>query len=223
MPIVEYTDLIDKSNVFVISGPSGVGKDTLIKHLMLQDDNLTFVITATTRQIRTGEVDGVDYNFYTTTEFEKMIQNNQFFEYRKVYGEYKGIPKQNIISQLATGKDIILRVDVFGALEMQQKIPNAVLIFIAPSSTHDLETRLNTRGSDPAKDIENRIFQAENELSALDHFDYIVINKQHQLDDTLNTIRCIIVSERNRIKKMRTENYQHYLRNTSPANHFSRG
>ncbi len=185
----------------VISGPSGVGKDMTIKRMQELGYPFHFVVTATTRPQRAGEINGKDYFFVSTSAFAEMIEEDELLEYAIVYGDYKGIPKQQVREALASGKDVIMRIDVQGAQTIRRLVPEAVLIFISAESEEALVRRLQQRKTEPEDQLKMRIATARQELKRLDMFDYVVINQEDQLDDTCRKIACIIRAERCRVQQ----------------------
>lgn len=184
----------------VISGPSGVGKDATVNRMKEHGLPVHFVVTATDRPKRPGEVDGVDYFFISTEEFEQMIEEDELLEWAVVYGDYKGIPKQQIREAMASGKDIVLRIDVQGSATIKQIVPDAVFIFLAASSMEELMDRLVARKTETGIDLERRKETARKEMKALPMFDYVVINRDNGLDETVDQIACIIRAEKARVE-----------------------
>lgn len=189
----------------VLSGPSGVGKDSVLMRMRELGFPFHFVVTATDRAQRPGEINGVDYHFLSTEQFEEMIAEQELLEWARVYNDYKGIPKWDVRNALASGKDVILRIDVQGAATVKQLAPEAVLIFIAPNSIEDLRQRLQWRRTDSATQIEQRLGQAEAEMLQMDQFDYVVLNPTQQLDTAVGQIRSIIFAERQRVYPRRVK------------------
>jgi guanylate kinase len=185
--------------VIVISGPSAVGKDSVLQYMRSRDLPFHFVVTATSREPRPGEVHGKDYFFLSRQMFEKMIQQDELLEYAVVYDDYKGIPKQQVREALASGKDVLLRIDVQGAATVRKLCPDALLIFLT-ASEDDLRRRIRERkGHESPENIERRIATARDELQQIGLFDFVVHNPDGSLDDTVDTIQAIICSEHHRV------------------------
>ena len=155
----------------VISGPAGVGKDAVVRRLKERGYPFHFVVTATDRPPRPGEVHGVHYFFVSTAEFEGMIALDELLEHARVYGQYKGIPKQQVREALASGKDVVMRLDVQGAAAVRRMAPEAVLIFLVAGSDEELEQRLRKRKGDSPEQIRERLATARAEMACLDEFD----------------------------------------------------
>lgn len=183
----------------VLSGPSGVGKDSALMRMRELGFPFHFVVTATDRPQRPGEINGVDYHFVTTAQFEQMIADQELLEWARVYNDYKGIPKWDVREGLASGRDVILRVDVQGARTVKQLAPDAVLIFLAPSNMNDLRQRLQWRRTDSPDEIEQRLVKAVWEMEQIELFDYVVINPPEQLDTAVGRIRSVIMAEKQRV------------------------
>ncbi len=184
----------------VISGPSGVGKDAVVKALKARDLSFHFVVTMTSRAPRQGEVEGVDYFFNTRENFERLIAEDEFLEYALVYEDYKGIPRSQIRQALATGTDVILRVDVQGADTLRRLCPEAVLIYLIPSNEAEWLERLRARKTETTESLAIRIQTARSELEHLAKFDYVVVNAHDRLDEAVNTIIAIIDAEHHRVE-----------------------
>jgi len=189
----------------VISGPSGVGKDTTLTRMREMGYPFHFVVTATTRPQRPGEVHGQDYYFVSMEEFTAMIEQGELLEHALVYGEYKGVPKAQVRQALASSKDAIMRLDVQGAATVRKLVPDAVLIFLVASSEEELERRLRARKTESPKGLETRIATTRQEMSCIDNFDYVVVNRDNHLDDTVRRIMAIITAEKCRVKQRRIE------------------
>lgn len=183
----------------VLSGPSGVGKDSIIHGLKQSNYPFYFVVTATTRPIRPNERDGMDYHFVTVGEFAEMIENDELLEYAVVYGDYKGIPKKHVREALASGQDVIMRIDVQGAATIRALVPNAVTIFLTAESEQELVRRLQLRKTEEADQLKMRIVTARRELRRFTEFDYVVINREEQLVDAVNEVLSIIRAEKSRV------------------------
>lgn len=185
--------------LIVLSGPSGVGKDTVIQRMKERGLPFHFVVTATTRPPRPEERNGVDYFFFTKDEFAEMIEQNELLEYAIVYNDYKGIPKQQVREALASGKDVIMRIDVQGAATIRKLCPEALLIFLTTKDEDELVSRLIARKSETPEGLKLRIATARQELKQIDQFDYVVVNPQEQLNETVDTIEAIIHAEHHRV------------------------
>lgn len=181
--------------LIVISGPSGVGKDTVVQRMKERDFPFHFVVTATTRARRENEVHGKDYFFLSKDEFAKMIETNELIEYAIVYGDYKGIPKSQVRDAFASGQDVIMRIDVQGAETVRKLAPEALLIFITSESEAELERRLRERKTESADSLSLRIATARKELQRLEAFDYVIVNRDFHLDETVDKVRAIIAAE----------------------------
>ena len=181
--------------LIVISGPSGVGKDSVVQRMMERGMPFHFVVTATTREKREAEVHGKDYWFLSKDEFARMIEHNELNEYAIVYGDYKGIPKAQVREALESGKDVVMRLDVQGAETVRKLAPEALLIFITCESEDELERRLRERKTETADSLSLRIATARKELQRIEAFDYVIVNHDFHLDDTVNKVRSIIEAE----------------------------
>ena len=183
----------------VISGPSGVGKDTTLSMLKQCNFPFYFVVTATTRPIRPGEVDGRDYHFISMGEFAEMIDQGELLEYAVVYGDYKGIPKKHVRQALASGLDVIMRIDVQGAATVRKLVPNAVTIFLTAESEEELVRRLQERKTEDAGKLRMRITTARQELKRVGEFDYVVVNREQRQEETVQKVLSIIMAEKSRV------------------------
>ncbi len=184
--------------LIVISGPSGVGKDTVIQRMKERNLPIHFVVTATTRPPRPDERHGVDYFFVSREAFARMIEEDELLEYAIVYGDYKGIPKQQVREALASGKDVIMRIDVQGAATVRKLAPEAVLIFLTTETEEELVRRLERRKTESPEDLKLRIATARQELKRMHEFDYVVVNREFALEETVDTIIAIIDAEHHR-------------------------
>jgi len=185
--------------LIVISGPSGIGKDTVVDGLKARNLPFHFVITATTRAPRDYEVPGVDYFFYSPEEFEKMIAEDELLEHAWVYSAYKGVPKSQVREALESGEDVVMRLDVQGAQTVRKLCPEAILVFLTANTKEEWLYRLRERRSETDEELQLRIDTARAEFETLDIFDYIVVNEQDKLDDTLDVIESIISAEHHRV------------------------
>ena len=187
--------------LIVISGPSGVGKDTVIRWMKNRQLPFHFVVTATTRPPRQNEVNGKDYFFYSHEQFDDMIKKGELLEHAMVYNDQKGIPKSQVKEALASGKDVVMRPDVQGAATIRKLCPDALLIFLAPQDEEEMINRLRERKSESPEDLKLRIETARHEMTQVDIFDYVVINRELHLDETVDTIVSIITAEHHRVKQ----------------------
>jgi len=187
--------------LIVISGPSGVGKDTLVSRMQERGCPFYFVVTATDRDPRPEEADGEDYFFVSTEEFEKMKREDELLESAMVYGQYKGVPKQQVRDAMASGKDVVMRLDVQGAATIRSIVPDAILIFLTASSEAELEERLRDRGRDSLEQVERRIATALQEMKRLSEFDYRVTNRDAELDHAVDDVLAIIRAEHCRVEQ----------------------
>jgi guanylate kinase len=187
--------------LIVISGPSGVGKDTIIQRMKERNLHFQFVITATTRPPRPNEVNGRDYFFYSQAEFTQMIEKGELLEHALVYDDYKGIPKAQVRDALTSGKDVVMRLDVQGADTIRKLCPDALLIFLSPQDEAEMVNRLQDRKTETPKGLKVRLATAQQEMTRINSFDYVVINRELHLDETVDTIISIIIAEHHRVKQ----------------------
>jgi guanylate kinase len=185
--------------LIVISGPSAAGKDTVIKALLERSLPLYTTINANTRPPRPEEVDGVDYFFVTKAEFQAMLEAGEFFEHSDVYVDKKGILRSEILKGLGMGKDVILRIDVQGASKVRQICSDALLIFLTTSNLMEQAQRLTGRATETDESLKARLETAREEMAHLPEFDYLVINHQGRLDETVDKIAAIIQAEHQRV------------------------
>jgi len=176
-----------------------VGKDATAKELMNSRDTFSFVVTATSRPPRPGEVHERDYIFLSPVEFERLIAENEFLEHAIVYGEYKGVLKRQIRNAIDSNQDVIMRVDVQGAATLRELVPNAIFIFLTAESEEVLVNRLKRRKADSAKALELRIASAQREMKRVKEFDYCVVNAEDCLNETVQIILTIIDAEHQRV------------------------
>jgi guanylate kinase len=201
--ILTESPLIDRNHIepllIVISGPAGVGKDAVVRGLKDSDQTLHFVVTATSRAMRPGECEGVDYYFVTKERFEEMIRQNELAEYSWVYNDYKGVPRREIDDAIHCGRDVIMRVDVQGAAKLRELYPGAILIYLNTESDEELVLRLTSRNTESPEQLLLRIATAREELSHLPEFEYTIVNRAGQLHVTVETIFSIIAAEHHRV------------------------
>lgn len=196
----EFYPLQAEPMLIVISGPSGVGKDTVLQRMKERNLPFYFVVTATTRLPRENEVEGVDYFFVSKGEFARMIDEDALLEYAIVYDDYKGIPKSQVRQALESGKDVIMRIDVQGAETIRKLCPEALLIFLTTQNQNELVARLHERKTENADKLRLRIATARQELKRIEQFDYVVVNRAEQLDTTVDIIVSIILAEHHKVK-----------------------
>jgi guanylate kinase len=185
--------------LIVISGPSGAGKDTVMQRMKERGLPFHFVVTATTRPQRATEVHGKDYWFVSKEEFARMIDEDELIEHAIVYGDYKGIPKQQVRVALASGMDVVMRIDVQGAESVRKMSHDVLMIFITTETEEDLVRRLETRRTETPDALALRIATARKELKRVEAFDYVIVNREFQLDETVDIIRAIIEAEHHRV------------------------
>lgn len=187
---------MNKGKLFVISGPSGTGKGTICKEL-IKSDNIRLSVSMTTRDPRDGEIHGVNYYFTSKEEFVSKIDAGGFLEHAEVFGNYYGTPKEEVLERLNEGIDVILEIDVQGALQIKKVFPDAILVFILPPSLTELRNRLIGRGTETPEVVERRLGEAANEISFANQYDYAVVNDQ--LDIAVENVRTIIFAEHFRV------------------------
>ena len=200
----------NKGILTVVSGFSGAGKGTIMKRLMVKYDNYALSVSATTRAPRPGEEEGREYFFRTVEEFEKMIAKEQLIEYAKYVDNYYGTPRAYVEEQLEAGKDVILEIEIQGALKVKEKFPETLLLFVTPPSARELKDRLVKRGTESMEVILSRMERAREEAKGMDRYDYLVINDV--LEDCVDEVHRIIQGEHRKsfrnmdfIEKMRQE------------------
>ena len=183
----------------VISGPSGVGKDAVLARMRESGRSLEYIVTVTTRPQRAEEKDNIDYHFISAAQFQEMIEQEELLEWANVYGNMYGVPKQPIKQALERGQDTVVKVDIQGAATIKKLLPQAVLVFLMPSSMEELALRLKQRHTESIFDLALRMKTAEEEIKQLSQFDYMVINKQGEFDRTIAQIEAIIAAEKCRV------------------------
>lgn len=186
-----------KGFLLVISGPSGVGKGTVLHDLMNTQKNLVYSVSATTREKRDGEVEGVSYFYKSHEEFKNMIDESQFLEYAHVHNNYYGTPKEFVDKKINEGKIVVLEIDVQGAVNVKKNTENAVFIFLAPPSLSELKNRIVGRGTETENDINLRMKNARKELEYIKYYDYLVINDH--INSAINSVNEIINAEKHKV------------------------
>ena len=181
--------------VVVISGPSGVGKDTLLERMSEMGFDYHFTVTATTRAPRPGEICGVNHFFLTRDRFLEMVDNSELLEWARVFGNFYGVPKEQVRQALTKGRHVLIRVDVQGARRLRTIVPEAVFIFVAPPSTESLRVRLLERGVNSAEDMDTRLRAADVEIREASMFDHVVVNEDDRQDEAVVKVREIIRRE----------------------------
>ncbi len=195
-----------KGFLLVISGPSGVGKGTVLHDLMNTQTNLVYSVSATTRKKRDGEIEGVSYFYLNHDEFEKMIEEDKFLEYAHVHNNYYGTPKEFVEKKINEGKIVILEIDVQGALNIKKNTDNGVFIFLAPPSLKELKKRIVGRGTETDEDIKIRMNNAKKELEYIKDYDYIVVNDH--LNSAITSVNEIINAEKHRVFREENLNFE---------------
>ncbi len=191
------------TTVFIISAPSGSGKSTLVSRLLQRDPQLVFSVSFTTRPRRGVELEGKDYHYISRDEFEKRLLHSEFLEHAEVFGNYYGTHRSILDEARSQGKDLLLDIDVQGARQLKDRLPDAVSIFILAPSRQELEERLRSRSEDSQEVIERRLKDAAEEIRKYRQYDYIVINRQ--VETSVNTLAAIIRAERARRSRMEDE------------------
>lgn len=184
----------NKHVLFVLSGPSGVGKDVVLMRIRKLARSMRFVVTTTTRSKREIESNGVHYDFVSRAKFEDMIEKKKLLEWAEVYGNYYGVPRERVERAFKEGYDVMVKVDVQGAMTIKKVMPQAVLIFLAPPSMEELEDRLRKRNTESSADLSRRITTAQEEMALAETFNYIVVNDV--IEDAVDEIMDIIAAEK---------------------------
>lgn len=192
-----------KGKLFVVSGPSGAGKGTICKEILEKDRNLRLSVSMTTRNPREGEIDGVHYHFADHETFEALIAEDGFVEYANVYGNFYGTPKKQVMKWLEEGSNVILEIDVQGALQIKKSYPEGVFIFILPPSIEELKKRILGRGSETEETMGRRLGAALKEISSIDEYDYRVINEN--LCTAIDRVQAIMLAEQCKINDAEVE------------------
>lgn len=197
--------MISKGLLVIVSGPSGAGKGTICKELIKNNPQIKISISTTTRKPRIGEKDGTNYFFITENKFRHMICRNEFLEYATVYDNYYGTPKQYVMNNLQNGNDVLLEIDIVGALQIKKKFDDAVFIFVLPPSLNELKNRIVNRGTESSPDIEKRYGAAISEIKQVIKYDYAIINDS--VSRAVQDIEAIIKAEKCKVLR----NYEEIL------------
>ncbi|WLV25711.1 guanylate kinase [Aciduricibacillus chroicocephali] len=192
-----------KGILFILSGPSGVGKGTVREHLFKQKTDLQYSISMTTRDKREGEVDGVDYFYKSREEFETLIEQDELLEYAKYVDNYYGTPRKYVEETLASGKDVFLEIEVQGAMQVKKRFPQGVFIFLFPPSLDELKNRILGRGTESEELVLNRLREARNEIEMMHAYDYVVVNDEVQR--AVDKVQAIIASEHCRRERIEAD------------------
>jgi guanylate kinase len=200
--IPEFAEFVQRPApplLVVLTGPSGVGKDVTLERMKERGMPFHYVVTVTTRKIRPGEIHGKHYYFVSQAEYNRMLENGELLEHAEVYGNCYGIPRSEVAEPLRRGQDVIMKPDVQGARKMRQLEPEAVFIFLAPPSMEEQAKRLFYRKTEDPQELARRLEVARQEMHELTHFDYVVVNHNNRLDETVDTIRAIVRAEKCRV------------------------
>jgi len=187
----------NRGNLIILSGPSAVGKGTVLRALLEEYNDVCYSVSATTRKPREGEVDGVHYFFMSQDEFKDSIENDEFIEWAKVHNNYYGTPRHYVQETLKSGKDVILEIDIQGARQVAESFSEGVFVFLAPPSMEELKSRIYKRGTETEDVIQTRMSNATKELEEIDRYDYLIINDE--VENAVNKLKSIIIAERCKI------------------------
>ena len=192
-----------KGLLVVVSGPSGAGKGTICKNFMELNKEMLLSISSTTRNPRENEIDGVNYNFITKQNFEDLIGTDSLLEYVHVFGNYYGTPKKWVLECIEKGKDVLLEIEIVGAMKVKEKYPDAILVFVLPPSLKELKNRIITRGTETIEQIENRMARAMQEIKTIEKYDYFIFNDN--LTRAVDDLEAIISAEKNKVNRYSQE------------------
>lgn len=186
-----------KGLLIVVSGPSGAGKGTICKELISRDESVMVSVSATTRAPRHGEVAGISYHYLSRDQFEDMIDSDGFLEHAKVYDNYYGTPKKFVIDHIVNGDNVLLEIDIQGALQVKKKYPEGIFVFILPPSMKELKSRIVGRGSETPESLEKRLSSAYSEIEYIKNYDYFIVNDK--VDHATDILQSIILAEKCRV------------------------
>jgi guanylate kinase len=198
----------DKGLLIVLSGPSGVGKGTVCSALRKRDTDIVYSVSATTRSPRAGEKEGINYFFKSKDEFKKMIEEDQLLEWAEYVGNFYGTPRSYVEEQIEVGNDVILEIEVQGALKVKEKFPHGVFIFLSPPSMEELRHRIITRGTETDDSVKNRMSVAKEEIDMMEYYDYVVVNDQ--VESACDRIQAVITAEHCK-KERKIKQYRNLL------------
>ena len=201
MNSLKYIDRNQNGLLIVISWPSGAGKGTVCKALLNNMGNIRISTSITTRKPRTGEIEGINYYFADEEKFKRMVKNDELLEYAKVYDNYYGTPKKRVMELLNKGIDVILEIDIQGALKVKSKFPEGVFIFILPPSMEELKKRINKRGTETEEEVAKRFSASYEEINNISKYNYVVINDE--IDKAVEKVKSIIIAEKCRVDRLK--------------------
>ncbi len=194
-------NLLTRPLLIVLSGPSGAGKDAVLARMKESGYPLKYITTLTTRPRRPNERNNIDYHFVSINKFQKMIENNELLEWANVYGNWYGVPREDVKQALDEGQDVVVKVDIQGAATIKKILPQAILIFLVPPSMEDLVIRLKQRHTESPSNLDLRLETAEEEMKQLPLFDYMVVNRVDEIDLAVSDIKAIITAEKCRVTR----------------------
>ncbi len=196
-------DMNRKGLLLVLSGPSGAGKGTICKSFMRKNKDVKLSVSTTTREMRCGEVDGVSYNFIKKEEFEQSLKEDGFIEHVHVFGNYYGTPRSIVEENINKGIDVLLEIEIIGAMQIKEKYPEAVLIFVLPPTIGELEKRIVKRGTENKDQIKDRLGRALSEIRKINEYSYFIINKD--VEEAVDYVQSIIKAEKSSVKRYSEE------------------
>ena len=192
-----------KGLLLVLSGPSGAGKGTICDKFMQDNKDVLLSVSSTTRKPREGEIAGVSYNYITKDEFETQLKNDGFLEHVHVFENYYGTPRQSVMDNIEKGTDVLLEIEIVGAMQIKKRFPEAVLIFVLPPSIEELESRIHKRGTETQSQIKLRLERALKEMKEINEYSYFIINKD--VDESADYMKCIIKAEKSSVRRYSEE------------------